>query len=129
MSEKAADTQTPLTSAEIKQINDILSNTPMVALPRGGFQRVKHVGEVIGHLESIVAYLKFTMRELENTKDELTALERDLAAVGRVFERIRPATEPSASEVLKAVRAAVLIRHKFDAEDVQQIAEAHGVKL
>jgi hypothetical protein len=37
--------------------------------------------------------------------------------------------ESGAKEALKRVLAAVQIRHKFDADDVRQIAEQMGVEL
>lgn len=126
---------TPLTVGEIKQARAILSNTPISALlsSHGGTQ-IKDVGHLVAQLGSIVTFLKHEMDENENLKDELLKINGEIGAAGRLLQRMsigfaKQDESPSAREVLKAVEAAVMIRHKFDTDDVQQIADAHGIDL
>ena len=62
------------------------------------------------------------------TEKKLHDLEADVRAAGRLLARMGVGG-PTAEDALKAVRAAVLIRHKFDIDDVKEIAAKHGVDL
>lgn len=84
-----ATVSTGLSSDEIKQINNILRNTPISALPQGGYRAVKTVSDVIENLDEITGYLKFEMGKHEDARDELDKLKRDLSAAGRIFKIIQ----------------------------------------
>lgn len=85
MSEQTASSTT-LNTDEIKRVNEILRNTPIAALPNGGFRAVKTPADVADNLEAIVAFLKWEMGRADETRDELDALKRDLVAAGRVLK-------------------------------------------
>lgn len=85
---------TELEKSAKARAREILSNTPVVALPHGGMgKRVDTDAELLDTLEHIVGSLKFWMAQQAEAADELAALKRDLAATGRVFKLITQAEQ------------------------------------
>jgi hypothetical protein len=128
---------TQLTKDEAARFARLFSNTPLVALPDGGMKqaalRPRTVSDVLTTVENIIDYLKYEMAVREEITEAKDKIEADIGAAGRLFAKIALAasesTTVSAREVLKAVKAAVQIRHEFTAADVVEIAENHGIDL
>lgn len=122
---------TPLSKDEIKQINNLLRDTPVVALGDGLFRPVATVADVHEQLSSITSYLKFEMDKHQDARDELDGFTHDLAAVGRVFQRIQGGAKTpaaAAQDFYKAIWAAMAIRHEFSTDDLNELARQHGLK-
>lgn len=77
-----------LTAEQIKELNKILRNTPIGALPHLWFEEVRTFEDVTQNLQSIVADLKRQYDQVAHLKARINAIEDDFAAAGRIFRRI-----------------------------------------
>jgi len=89
MDETATTVSAPLTDAQKRIVNAIIGSAPAIALPHGGMgRRPETFAELMTVMESIVSHLKDEMEQSNDLRANLDSIERDLAAAGRIFNRM-----------------------------------------
>lgn len=89
MDETGTTVSAPLTDDQKRIVNAIIGSTPAIALPHGGMgRRPESFADLMTVMESIVSHLKDEMEHNQDLRANLDSIGSDLAAAGRIFNRM-----------------------------------------